>query len=244
MKYKNIIILGFTLTIFSALLYFVNYLFFGNAEHLLKVFGEELAFMPIYIFITAVVAEHLLSRSERKEISRRTNSLIGTFFNEIGYDIIRALIKHDSNFSILNLKIQFDNGFNPETIKNIKKIAGTHIYGAPKGNEDILEIGQLMNEKKEFFLIMMSNASLMEKDEFSKLLLSVNHIYEALKTMGDVSNMDQELIDHLHSDLQNMYRCLIGVWSGYLSMIEKEDLYLYKLTIEQSKMIRSDKQIL
>lgn len=241
MKHKSIIMLGAMLTIFSALLYFVNYLFFGDADHLLKVFGEELAFMPIYIFITAVVAEHLLNRSQRNEISRRTNSLIGTFFNEIGYDIIRILTKYDSNFSKLDLQIHFENGFSTETIKNIKKIADTHIYGAPEGIGDVLEIGQLMNEKKDFLLIMMSNASLIEKDEFSKLLLSVNHIYEALKTIGDSSNMEQELIDHLHSDLQNMYRYLIGVWSGYLSMIEKEDPYLYKITLEQSKRIRSDR---
>ena len=239
MRYKNIIMLGIMLSIFSAILYFANFLMFGDAHHLVKSFSEELAFMPVYIFITAVVAERLLWRSEKNEISRRTNALVGTFFNEIGYDIIKILIKYDSNFNTLKSKIKFDKGWDAGTVKSIHKLATSYVYGAPKGIDDVLEIGELLIARKDFLLILMSNASLIEKDEFSELLLAVNHIYEALKTMGDVSNMSQELIDHIHSDIEKVYRCLIGVWSSYLSTIEKEDPYLYKLTIEQSERIRS-----
>ena len=60
MRYKHTIMLGVILSIFSAVLYFVNFLIFGDAHDLLKAFGEEMAFMPVYVFITAVVAEQLL----------------------------------------------------------------------------------------------------------------------------------------------------------------------------------------
>jgi len=239
MRYKYIITLGVMLSIFSAVLYFVNFLLFGDAHHLITAFGEELAFMPVYIFITAVVAEQLLWRSQKNEISRRTNALVGTFFNEIGHEIIRILTKHDSNFAALRANIQLDEGWDTSKVKSIHKLAGNYKYGAPKGIEDILEIGELLNSKKDFILILMSNASLIEKDEFSELLLSVNHIYEALKTMGDISGISRELIDHFHSDIERMYKNLIIVWSGYLSTIEKEDPYLYRLAIEQSERIRS-----
>ncbi len=83
-------------------------------------------------------------------------------------------------------------------------------------------------------LIMMSNASLLEKDEFSELLLSVNHIHEALKTVDDISAISDDLVDHFHSDIEKAYRCLIGVWVSYLSFIEKEDPYLYMLAIAKN----------
>jgi hypothetical protein len=239
MRYKFIIILGVILSISTLALYFINYLIFGDAHYLIKSFSDKLAFMPIYVFITVVVAEQLLRQSEKNEIARRTNALVGTFFNELGYDIIRILTKYDSNFSALNHTIQFDNGWDASKVKKIHKLAESYIYGAPKGIEDVLEIGQLLMEKKDFLLILMSNASLIEKDEFSELLLAVNHIYEALKTMGDVSDMSDDLVEHVHSDIEKVYRCLIRVWASYLSIIEKEDPYLYRLTIEQSKKIRS-----
>lgn len=239
MRYKYIIMLGVMLSIFSAVLYFVNYIIFGDAHHLLVVFGEELAFMPVYVFITAVVAERLLSRSEKNEIARRTNALVGTFFNEIGYDIITILTKHDRNFATLKEAIRFNNEWDSAKFKNIHKFADTYKYGAPEGIEDFEEISKLLMARKDFLLILMSNASLLEKDEFSELLLAVNHIHEAQKTIGDLSGMCKELIDHIHDDIEKVFRCLIKVWASYLAMIKKEDPYLYKLAIEQSKRIGS-----
>lgn len=239
MRLKYIIMLGVMLSMFSAVLYFVNYLVFGDASHLIKGFTEELAFMPVYVFITAVVAERLLWQSEKNEISRRTNALVGTFFNEMGYDIFKILIKYDSNFALLKANIKFDNGWNPSTVKRIHKFAEDYTYGAPNGIGDILEFGDLLLAKKDFMLILMSNGSLIEKDEFSKLMLAINHIHEALKTMCDLSSMSKDLIDHLHDDLQNVYRYLIGVWASYLAIIDKEDQYLYKLAVEQSLRISS-----
>ncbi len=238
MRYKHTIILGIILSMFTLALYFINYLIFGEAHHLVQTFGEELAFMPLYVFITAVVAEQLLWRSEKNEISRRTNALVGTFFNELGYDIIKILTKHDNNFAQLNSKIQLDKGWDPAAVKSIHKMSESYKYGAPQGIEDFLEMGQLLGSRKDFLLIMMSNASLIEKDEFSELLLAVNHIYEAMKTIEDTSIMDKDFIDHVHGDLQNVYRCFIKVWASYLLFIEKEDQYLFKLAVEQSKRIR------
>jgi hypothetical protein len=234
MNMKRTVLLGIMLFLFSVVLYFLNFLLYGDAHHLMEAFTEELAFMPVYVFITAVFAERMLSRSEKAEMSRRTNALVGTFYNEIGYDIVKKLIKFDSNSETLNTKISIDSGLDPQKAKAIHRLAETYTYGAPKGKEDILEIGDLLSAKKDFMLIMMSNASLLEKDEFSELLLSVNHIHEALKTIDDISAISDALVDHFHSDLQKAYRCLIGVWVSYLSFIKKEDPYLYMLAIAKN----------
>lgn len=234
MNMKRTVLLGIMLFLFSVVLYFLNFLLYGDAHHLMEAFTEELAFMPVYVFITAVFAERMLSRSEKAEMSRRTNALVGTFYNEIGYDIVKKLIKFDSNSGTLNTKISIDGGLDPQKVKSIHRLAETYTYGAPKGKEDILEIGDLLSAKKDFMLIMMSNASLLEKDEFSELLLSVNHIHEALKTIDDISAIRDDLVDHFHSDIEKAYRSLIGVWVSYLSFIEKEDPYLYMLAIAKN----------
>lgn len=231
MNIKRTALLGMLLFLFSAVLYFINFLLYGDAHHLLELFTEELAFMPVYVFITAVFAERMLSRSEKAEMSRRTNALVGTFYNEIGYDIVKKLIKFDRNSDMLRAKIAIDSGLDLPKVKEIRRFADTYNYGAPNGKDDILEIGELLSAKKDFMLIMMSNASLLEKDEFSELLLSVNHIHEALRTIDDISAISDDLVDHFHSDIEKAYRCLIRVWVSYLSLIEKEDPYLYMLAI-------------
>jgi hypothetical protein len=238
MNIKRTVLLGMMLFLFSVVLYYFNFLLYGDAHHLMELFTEELAFMPVYVFITAVFAERMLSRSEKAEMSRRTNALVGTFYNEIGYDIVKKLIKFDSNSDILKAKISFDKGLDTPKVKAIHRLAETYTYGAPNGKEDIIEIGELLSAKKDFMLIMMSNASLLEKDEFSELLLSVNHIHEALKTIDEISSISKDLTDHFHSDLEKAYRCLIGVWVSYLSFIYKEDPYLYMLAIAKNPFSR------
>jgi hypothetical protein len=231
MNIKRTVLLGVSLFLFSAVLYFFNFLLYGDAHRLMELFTEELAFMPVYVFITAVFAERMLSRSEKAEMSRRTNALVGTFYNEIGYGIIKKLIKFDSNFDNLKAKVSINSGWDSQKFKAVHRLAETYTYGAPKGKEDILEIGELLSAKKDFMLIMMSNASLLEKDEFSELLLSVNHIHEALRTIEDIFAISDDLTDHIHSDLERTYRSLIGVWVSYMSFIKKEDPYLYMLAI-------------
>jgi len=234
MNIKRTVLLGFMLFLFSTVLYFLNYLLYGDAHHLLQLFTEELAFMPVYVFITAVFAERMLSRSEKAEMSRRTNALVGTFYNEIGYDMLIMLIKFDSNFEKLRSRISIDNDWDSSKAKAIHKLVETHRYGAPEGKEDIRKIGELLSSRKDFMLIMMSNASLLEKDEFSELLLSVNHIHEALKTIDDISRISDELVDHFHDDIEKAYRCLLGVLVSYLYFIKKEDPYLYMLAVKKN----------
>jgi branched-subunit amino acid transport protein len=234
------------LFLFSAVLYFFNFLLYGDAHHLVQTFTEELAFMPVYVLITAVFAERMLTKSEKAEMSRKTNALVGTFYNEIGYDMVVMLTKFDGNFETLRSRISIDSGWDSAKAKAAHKLAETHRYGAPEGIEDIRKIGELLSSRKDFMLIMMSNASLLEKDEFSELLLSVNHIHEALKAIDDISGMRTELVDHFHGDIEKAYRCLLGVLVSYLSFIKNEDPYLYMLAVEKNPFRRaagiSDKQ--
>jgi len=112
-----------------------------------------------------------------------------------------------SNFASIKANIQFDDGWDLSKVNNIHKLAETYIYGGAGGESRYLgNLGNYLAAKKDFMLILMSNASLIEKDEFSELLLAVNHINEALTTIGDCSDISKELIDHLHEDLQKIYR--------------------------------------
>ena len=123
MNMKRTVLLGIMLFLFSVVLYFLNFLLYGDAHHLMEAFTEELAFMPVYVFITAVFAERMLSRSEKAEMSRRTNALVGTFYNEIGYDIVKKLIKFDSNSDTLKAKISIDSGLDPQKAKVYSQVS-------------------------------------------------------------------------------------------------------------------------
>ena len=230
-KYKEILKIGVALFSLSAVLYFINYLMFGDAHHLFVLIAEELAYMPIYIFIILVVAETALSSREKQEISRKTNALVGTFYTEVGYELIRIITKYDKDCD--KIKRELVNVENWDAVKTKTFIASAyqHQYCAPKGTEDLVIIKDLMLQKKDFMLELMSNTSLIEKDEFSELLLAVNHVLEEFRTRGELSTFDSADIGHLHVDVERAYRHLINGWVMYMMHLEKEYPYLFKLAL-------------
>lgn len=230
-KYNEIIKIGAMLFSISAVLYFIDYLMFGDAHHLIVVIAEELAYMPIYIFIILVVAEKALSVREKEEIERKTNALVGTFFTELGYELIRITTKFDKDCD--RVKDELKNIENWDVAKTKSFIASVkeHKYCAPKGTEDLVVIKELMLQKKDFMLELMSNTSLIEKDEFSELLLAVNHILEEFRTRGEISTFDSSDTGHLHVDIERAYRHLITSWVMYMKHLEKEYPYLHKLAL-------------
>jgi len=222
---------GVVLIAFSSLLYLINYLMFGDAHHLIIVIAEDLAFMPIYVFITAVIAERLLTKKEKMEMSRKMNALVGIFFTEIGYEMIKIITGFDKDFyKIKNELIDVEN-WDESKAKHIRGIVEHHKYYAPEGCGDLYVMKDLILAKKDFMLELMSNSSLIEKDEFSELLLAVNHILEEFRTRGEIATLDNADIDHLHIDIERAYRHLINGWVTYMLHLEKEYPFLYNLAV-------------
>lgn len=230
-EYKHVISTGVLLIAFSAVLYFINYLMFRDAHHLIVVIAEELAFMPIYVFITAVIAERLLTKKEKMEMHRKMNALVGTFFTEMGYEMIKIIIGLDKNFPKIKDELINVENWDEARSKHIAGIVEHHKYYAPKGCDDLYVMKDLILAKKDFLLELMSNSSLIEKDEFSELLLAVNHILEEFRTRGEISNFNNEDVGHLHVDIERAYRHLINGWVTYMIHLGKEYPYLYVLAL-------------
>lgn len=230
-KYNDIVKAGMYLFPLSAALYLINYLMFGEAHQLFVKFAEEIAFMPIYIFIILVVAERALSSVEKKEMARKTNALVGTFFTEVGYELIRIMTKYDKDCDRVKNELKEIENWDVAKTKGFLKSVDQHKYCAPKGTADLVIIKELMLQKKDFMLELMSNSSLIEKDEFSELLLAVNHILEEFRTRGEISGFDEAAVGHLHVDVERAYRHLIKSWVLYMMHLEKEYPYLHKLAL-------------
>lgn len=230
-KYNSIVKIGAVLFALSAVLYFINYLMFGDAHHLFVVFAEELAYMPIYIFIILVVAEKALRSREKEEMARKTNALVGTFFTEVGYELIRIMTKYDKDCDRVKNELKDIENWDVAKTKVFLNSVDQHKYCAPKGTDDLVIIKELMLQKKDFMLELMSNSSLIEKDEFSDLLLAANHILEEFKTRGEISGFDEAAVGHLHVDVERAYRHLIKSWVLYMMHLEKEYPYLHKLAL-------------
>lgn len=236
-KYKFVIETGAILVLLSAALYFINYLIFGDLHQILKAFAEELAFMPVYVFITAVIAERLLARKEKLDLERKMNALVGTFFSEMGNDLIKIMIKLDLNFDKIREEFSDISKLDDERGKYMKGILLEHEAGIKNTSGDLKEIREYVLSKKDFMLTLLSNVSLIEKDEFSDLLLSVNHLIEEFKLRGDLATYSKPDIVHMHNDIERAYKHLIREWINYMIYLNREYPYLYNLAVRANPFV-------
>ena len=80
-RYSNLIILTVILIAFSALLYFVDYLIFRDAQHIFIYMMGDLAFLPLEVFLVIIVVERLMARREKQAILQKLNMVVGAFFS-------------------------------------------------------------------------------------------------------------------------------------------------------------------
>ena len=72
----------------SALAYTIHYLIFGDAHHIFIYMIGDLGFLFLDVLLVILLIERLLSRREKRSIMNKLNMVIGTFFSEVGLQLL------------------------------------------------------------------------------------------------------------------------------------------------------------
>ena len=59
-------------------------------------FSEDLAFIPIEVFVTVLIIDKQLERREKKKKEQKINLLTEIFFEETGNDLLRVIASKDN----------------------------------------------------------------------------------------------------------------------------------------------------
>jgi hypothetical protein len=236
-KYKRETLWGMTLTLFSFLIYFIHYMFFSDIKYIGEDLIAQLAYLPIYIFLTTIVIDRLLNRREKFERLRRLNTIIGVFFSEMGKDLIKHFIKFDVNFHKIKDQFSLDTQWTEKKCIQAKELLKNHICKIDSTLEDIAELGIFLNGKRKFLTELMGNPNLMENEEFTELLIAVFHVAEELQSRDDIQDLPEEDYKHLSNDIERAYLRLINQWIAYMGHLKKEYPFLYSFAMRTNPFI-------
>ncbi len=104
-KFQWQIILGLSLAVISAVLYFIHFLIFGDSHHIYIYLLGDFAFVPIQVLLVTLVIDRVLSVREKKSMLNKLNMVIGAFFSEVGSDLLHRFSRFDLNSQ--NIKKEF-----------------------------------------------------------------------------------------------------------------------------------------
>ncbi len=226
-----IIILAAVFVALSAILYFVHYLIFQDAHHIFIYMVGDLAFLPLEVLLVSVIIERILNRREKQDKLQKLNMVIGTFFSEVGNDLLRDLLIYFRNSEDIKKHLNIKGNWSKQDFDSAREYANKLKIDIDYNSLDFNRLQDVLSGKRDFLLTMLGNPGLLENDRFTDLLWAVTHLAEELKARPSLDNLPQNDLVHLSGDIQRFYDHLASEWLDYAEHLKANYPYLFSLVL-------------
>lgn len=222
--------LGAALVLSSAAMYGVHYAVFRDARHIFIYMAGDLAFLPIEVLLVTLVIHRLLGRREKQALLEKLNMVIGTFFGEVGSDLLKSMIKFDKDFDGTRAEL----GIKPDWVARDFARARARLEGREPDidcrKESMTSVRTFLSQRKVFLLRLLENPILLEHESFTDLLWAVFHLADELDHRESFDGLPETDYEHLSGDMKRVYTHLIDQWLLYMQHLQKS--YPYLMSIE------------
>lgn len=231
--------LGILLVIISIILYFLNLYLFQNVSNTGYYFSIDMAFLPIEVLFVVLVIESVITNREKQILLEKLNMVIGTFFSELGTELLKKFTKFDEDTEKIRKNLLINGEWTEKdflsaanTIKNFDY--SLVINGHPPSVDFLIELKDFFKEKRKFLLVLMENPNLLEHETFTELLRAVFHLAEELENREDLTILAHNDYLHLKGDSERVYGILIYEWLHYMEHLMNNYPYLFSLALRMN----------
>lgn len=225
------IILGMILVALSVAFYFLHYYIFRDVHHIFLYMIGDIAFLFIDVLIVMLVLHRLLVYREKQTILKRLNMVIGTFFSEVGTDLLGKCRQFDAKLSDSSRHLIIKADCSDKQFSQMRKaVEGQKmVVDSHKGN--LSDIKTFLVNKRQFLLSLLDNPNLLEHESFTNLLWAVFHLTDELAHRKDINTLPETDYQHLSGDIKRAYQQLIVQWLDYMKHLKHDYPYLFSLAM-------------
>jgi hypothetical protein len=223
--------LAILLILCSAVLYLIHYIIFRDLHHIFIYLLGDIAFVPIEVLLVTLVIHQMLAAREKRNLLKKMNMVIGTFFSEVGTALLKEISEFDEQVETIKKAVRFTGAWTDQSFKQAKKQIQDYDcrINLRKGNLESLR--NFLKDKRSFLLGLLENQNLLEHESFTDLLWAVFHAMEELVLRKDISRLSPNDAEHVAGDIKRVYLLLMTEWMAYLEHLRKDYPYLFSLAI-------------
>ncbi len=226
--------LGITLVALSAAVYTVKYLVLGDPESTYNYIFNALGFLPINILLVTLILNQLLSIRAKRERLEKLNMVIGTFFSEVGTELLTFISDRDPELPRIRQELVVTDTWTPETFSKVRDHLRNHRRSVAVDAADLQELCRYLTERRGFLVRLLENPVLLEHESFTDLLRAVFHLTEELERRGDFAGLPESDIRHLTGDAERVYSLLVREWLAYMEYLQRSYPYLFSLAMRSN----------
>jgi hypothetical protein len=229
-------LLGISLIVLSAVVYFIHYYIFRDAHHIFLYLIGDIAFVFIEVLLVTLVLHKLMNLREKKEMLNKLNMVIGAFFSEVGGELLKIFLASDRKHSEIICQLPINQETFAKDFVKICNHAKHHQSDIDTDVENLENIKYFLQEKRQFLLNLLENPNLLEHESFTNLLWAVFHLTEELVHRKNLKILPKTDYQHLAKDIQRAYHLLIIEWLYYAKHLKTNYPYLFSLAIRTNPL--------
>jgi hypothetical protein len=229
--------LGITLVLLSIAIYSLNYLVFGKIYDLVFYIFIDVAYIPLEVLFVILIIEWAINEREKRNLLKKLNMVIGSFFSEVGTDLLKGISDFDLKTEKIRKKLVITENWSKQDFLDASEQIKNYDYDVYIGKENpnsldyLNELKTFLISKREFMLSLLANPNLLEHDTFTNLLWAVFHLTEELENREDLTNLPNADYKHIATDTERAYVLLVYEWLQYMEHLMDNYPYLFSLAM-------------
>lgn len=237
-KYLNwMLSISLILVIASALTYTVHYFIFRDLHHIFIYMLGDFGFLFLDVLLVILFIERLLSRRDKRSIMNKLNMVIGTFFSEVGLEMLKKFSNFVINSQNLERQLELSPDWEKKDFKKAMAAVQNFPYEIKIDKSSLFEIREFLLSKRSFLMRLLENPNLLEHERFTDLLWAVFHLTEELVFRGELlEDLPDTDYEHLNIDLRRAYSQLTIEWISYTAHLKESYPFLYSLVARVNPM--------
>jgi hypothetical protein len=213
----------------SALFYTIHYFIFRDAHHIFIYMIGDFGFLFIDVLLVLLIIERLLASREKKSILYKLNMVIGTFFSEVGMELLRRFSDFVENGKQLENEVLISPKWDKKRFQEARSKAASFKYNIVFDSEELEELRDFLKSNHSFLVRLLENPILLENQRFTDLLWAVFHLSEELTFRDSLQNLPEADIAHLKTDLRRAYSMIVSEWIAYSEHLKDKYPFLFSL---------------
>ena len=225
------IIFAVSLIALSALLYMLDYVKFGDYNHILDFLLQNMAFLLIQVLLVTLILGWLIGYMDKQKRLKKQNMVIGAFFMEVGTKLLTYISDLDPELESIRSSLVVDEDWSDEEFSRVSKSLKGYGFGIDMEKLDLEYMFILLQKERDFLIRLVENPILLEHESFTDLLLEVSHLSEELESRSCLIGLPATDLAHLQRDIKRVYGYLANEWLDYMLYLKSDYPHLFSLAM-------------
>ncbi|MDH7593658.1 MAG: hypothetical protein QHG99_04785 [Methanomicrobiales archaeon] len=231
MRLKWEIRLGILLVCISILIYTLKFLLLGDPLNTYLYVMNSAGFLPINVLFVTLIINQLLAVRARRERLEKLNMVIGTFFSEMGTDMLKLLSRQDRSVDEFRQALLVRSEWTKDDYARAASAMEKHRFEVEVDGMHLSLLKEILVKKGNFMLRLLENPVLLEHGPFTEALRAVFHLKEELERRESLEALPEMDLQHLRGDAARIYSLIGRQWLDYMQYLQRSYPYLFSLAV-------------